>query len=239
MVSKSSSRSPTNTLILTNVSEEVLKDPSLLVNFLSHKKHLIELVALERLQRIIIICETSITATEIAEYIAQSPQWHNIRISYSLKGNQYTRLNREVWDKDLQQEKDYLELPAEIASKRFLISPPLSPPAEWDLWDKVEEGPNQQTIHSPEDISHLLWERFGGFESSDVKKVYPGSSDQEESKADSPAKYEPAVLFKDIDNGVPAIVLDSAQNESPEIAKNQPSRTLGKTSMPPADSEQS
>lgn len=269
-------RSATNTLILTHLSDELLGNPQPLVDYISlENNYLVELVSLPRFGRIIIICETSQISTEIAMLLKSSPEWNHIRISYSIKDNKFSIVNQpdmflaagnqsqevEVSWKDLVH-VEYLELPLESDSRRFLISPPLSPHSEWDHWDKAEEGPNEKTMYSPQELSHLLWERLGGFDSSIVRKYKDEEGEMEidniseneirtengenteddKSSTDTiPLSYgeeydlssQPEILFQNIDNGVPAIVLDSIKNENLR-RQSVKSKTLAKTAMPPS-----
>lgn len=224
-------RNPTNTLILTNVASGILDDPSPLVEFLSKNNYTIELVALPKFGRVLVICDITETSQEVLQTLKLSNEWSHLGITYSVKDNHWSILGS---DADLfaskVDSKEYLELPLEGGSRRFLISPPLSPPAEWDHWDKVEEGPNAKSVYSPQDLSHLLWERLGGLQSSGVRKYQ--DEDIEEFKYDiRDMKREPEVLFEDIDNGVPAIVLDTVNNKNK--SNPVPKIPIAKTSIPP------
>lgn len=224
-------RDPTNTLILTNVSSQVLEDPSTLVDFLSTGNYTSELVALPKFGRILVICDTTQTSIDILHSLKQSTEWGHLGITYSVRDNHMNILGSDL---DLFNgridEKDYLELPLEDGSRRFLISPPLSPPAEWDHWDKVEEGPNTKAVYSPQDLSHLLWERLGGLQSSDVRKYQEIEAEEAEYDIKDIDK-EPEVLFEDIENGVPAIVLDTVNNK--DKIRPSSSKPIVKTSIPP------
>ncbi|KAK6202827.1 uncharacterized protein RJT21DRAFT_118903 [Scheffersomyces amazonensis] len=149
---------------------------------------------------------------------------------------------------------DYLELPSEAGSRRFLISPPISPHAEWNDFEREEDAPNKKAIHSPSELSHLLWERLGGFDSSVVRK-YQGDDEDNEQELyqeqenqpplneviDSPTQYDlnqnPEVLFEDRDRDVPAIILDSVRNAASTDTTTDTSQNrnfkLPKTTMPP------
>lgn len=239
-------RHPTNTLILTNLDKPSLTDPSHLLSYISnHNNNLVELILLTNLSRILIICESNTIATEIAHLLLQSPWSHSIKISYSLRDNKFNLNQSDLTiNQQVNQDMQYLELPCEAGSRRFLISPPLSPPPEWDHWDKVEEGPNQKTFYSPEELSHLLWERLGGFDGQFVRK-YQGetANGDSESKRRIPTdainiKREPELLFQDIEqSGVPAIILDTTNNADVEYEEEtsgiRPPTPLPKTSMPP------
>ncbi|KAK6458313.1 uncharacterized protein RJT20DRAFT_30772 [Scheffersomyces xylosifermentans] len=260
-------RSPTNTLILTKVSDKLLNDPQPLVNFIAHENnYLSELVSLPRFGRILIICDSSDVSTEIAHLLKSSPQWSTISISYSIKDNKFSimknpdllvsnhrdgQLNSDIevnWKSNNDDLVEYLELPSESGSRRFLISPPLSPHAEWDQWDREEEGPNQKTLFSPQELSHLLWERLGGFDSSIVRKYRDEQEEEDyeiahENLEESPSiqgeidlNDQPQILFQNIDNGVPAIVLDTIKNASlgqGRRVQTEKTRFLAKTTMPP------
>lgn len=224
-------RNPTNTLILTNVASGTLNDPSPLVEFLSKKNYTIELVALPKFGRILVICDITENSQEVLQSLKLSSEWGYLGITYSIRDNHWSILDS---DADLfaskVDSKDYLELPLEDGSRRFLISPPLSPPAEWDHWDRVEEGPNSKSVYSPQDLSHLLWERLGGLQSSDVRK-YQDEDIEENEYEIRDMKTEPEVLFEDIDNGVPAIVLDTVNNKNKSDALSK--KPIAKTSIPP------
>ena len=224
-------RNPTNTLILTNLGSGILNDPSPLVEFLSKKNYTIELVALPKFGRILVICDITETSQEVLLSLKHSSEWADLGITYSIRDNHWSILGS---DADLfaskADSKDYLELPLEDGSRRFLISPPLSPPAEWDHWDKVEDGPNAKSVYSPQDLSHLLWERLGGLQSSDVRK-YQDEEIEENEYEIRDMKTEPEVLFEDIDNGVPAIVLDTVNNKNKSDALSK--KPIAKTSIPP------
>lgn len=225
-------RNPTNTLILTQVDGGLLQNPTPLLEYLSTNGYIMELVALPKFQRILLICESSVVAQAINESL-KSSQW-NFKVTYSIKDNHLAITDHP----ELLPTEDtilYLELPSEDGSKRFLISPPLSPPPEWDHWDKVEDGPHSKSVYSPQELSHLLWERLGGFDSSDFRK-YQGEDDPVEGE-ETVVASEPEVLFKDIDNGVPAIVLDTMSNREkrPSVTNSAFKSSIPKTSMPPLE----
>ncbi|KAL6670353.1 calcineurin inhibitor [Candidozyma auris] len=206
-------RQPTNTLIVSRLSGEAKENPAVLAGFLAEQGIQVELVSLPKLERYIIICGTL--------------------IDFSLKDNHSAILGEENWALKAA-DTQYLELPSESGSRRFLISPPLSPQGEWNDYDKVEEGPNQTAVYSPEELSHLLWDRFGGFDSTHVKKYKEESEDEEEEIENDGEVYDisqqPQVLFENIDNGVPAIVVDSVRHQ-----KSRRTPPLPKTAMPPMD----
>lgn len=227
-------RTPTNTLIVTNVSSDILQDPSPLVAFLSLNKYIIELVSLTKFDRILIVCEFAKVAEEVRQAFKQSKQWGHLQITYSIKDNRFSILsspNSDLLPTSDEDAKDYLELPLEDGSRRFLISPPLSPPSDWDHWGKVEEGPNAKSVSSPQDLSHLLWERLGGFQSSDVRK-YQEEEDPEDQNEVMDINKQPEILFEDIDNGVPAIVLDTVNNKK-RNNNGDSTRPIAKTAVPP------
>lgn len=219
-------RSPTNTLILTNTGDELLNRPQPLMGFLARDKAPAELVALPKFGRLLLVCESAAAAVNVRALLKAS-EWSYLRISYSLHDNHMTTLDESQL---VMEEVEYLELPLDVGSRRFLISPPLSPPAEWSHWDKVEEGPNKESVHAPEELSHLLWERLGGFGSSNVRKYHGESDDEDDDDDGIDLQAAPEVLFEDINNGVPAIVLDTVKNRN-----MKPSARIGRTPMPPMD----
>lgn len=209
-------RLPTNTLIITQANDDLLRDPQPLLHFLAEHEKNCELISLNRFGRILLICEDLNIARDILNLLKTSKEFNHIKVTYSIQDN-------EVGPKyEVQKTVEYLELPSEDGSRRFLISPPLSPPAEWDHWDRAEEGPNKQAVYDPDELSHLLWERLGGVDSHEVRKY----DRKNEKKRD--LKVEPQVLFEDITNGVPVIVLDRIVDEEP-----QPKKHFDKTPLPP------
>lgn len=217
-------RTPTNTLILTKLSPELLRDPQTLVQLLVSRNFNVELVTLPKFERYLVICASPVVAMQVREHLA-AELGNKIQIGFSLKDNHLALLEDELWC--IQGEKDYLELPLQEGSRRFLILPPLSPHSEWEDFGREEEGPNTKAVYSPEDLSHLLWDRFGGFDSSKVRKFYNDDSEDEDETIDISDK--PHILFEDIDNGVPAIVVDSVTNQ----VKRSPKIPFLRTSMPP------
>ncbi|CAH2354163.1 calcipressin-like protein [[Candida] railenensis] len=227
------SRSPTDTLILTGLEEDLLNDPKPIIQFLAQKKREIEFITLPKFGRILLLCASKIEAEITYQDLKDSNYGTQFNISYSIKDND-TLIRSTATTSD--EFVEYLELPSEHGSKRFLISPPLSPPPEWDHWQKAEEGPSKQTLHSAEELSHLLWERLGHRDESEdrVRKYEPEDNDPQKTtnKQESVVhdlKVDPEVLFRDIDNGVPAIILDSVKTNN----ETTPKRIVCKTAMPP------
>lgn len=145
-------RNPTNTLIVTNIPNLLYDDPQPLVKYLTlHQQHVMELTVLNNFKRFLIRCDSSTTASEIKQIIENSPDFNDFNITYSLKDNKIG--------------PQFLEIPKDLEMKRFLISPPGSPHAEWDNWDKVEEGPNEQNIHD------YLWEKLGKLSDDEHEEV--------------------------------------------------------------------
>ncbi|CAI5760702.1 unnamed protein product [Candida verbasci] len=219
-------RKATNTLILTNLQPELLYAPKALIQYIQNKNYLIQLIVLVKFSRILIISETPTISKEIFKHLQDSK--FDFNISYSLKDN-YFSFNSSDLDEIIGCEKEYLELPNDLESRRFLISPPLSPHSEWNDWNKLEDGPNEKSVYSPNELSHLLWERLGGFESDIVKKFHKLEDKNEEEEDDDDEvdiSTEPELLFKDIENGVPAIILNPTNNKE----SDQP---MPRTTLPP------
>lgn len=218
-------RKPTNTLIVSRLPDSLKNDPQVLVDLLAAQSLQVELISLPKFERYIIICGTMALAIYVRDYLSSSLE-KGISIGFSLKDNHLRLLEDENWTLKAE-DTQFLELPLEEGSRRFLILPPLSPQSEWDDYHKVEEGPNEKAIYSPDELSHLLWDRFGGFDSSHVRRYQEDESDDEEGEL-LDIKQQPEVLFENIDNGVPAIVVDSVRNQ-----KSKRTPPLPKTAMPP------
>ena len=85
-------RNPTNTLILTNVASGILNDPSPLVEFLSKKNYTIELVALPKFGRILVICDITENSQEVLQSLKLSSEWGYLGITYSIRDNHWSIL---------------------------------------------------------------------------------------------------------------------------------------------------
>lgn len=216
-------RPATNTLIVTKLSEDI-KDPAVLAHLLGSKELNVELVHLPKFDRYIIICASATLASFVRDYL-QSALPKSVHIGFSIRDNDLSFLGDQNWALE-QGQSDYLELPSEEGSRRFLILPPLSPQTEWNDYNKVEDGPHPKAVYSPEELSHLLWDRFGGFDSSRVKRFQDESEDEDDEDTID-ISSQPQILFENIDNGVPAIVVDSVRNQQ---GKPKP---MPKTTMPP------
>lgn len=222
-------RPATNTLIVTGLSDDIKDDPLVLARILSAHSLNVELVHLPKFDRYLVVCATATLATYARDCL-ESELSSDVQITFSLQDNLLHMLGEHEWISE--DKTGYLELPSEEGSRRFLILPPLSPQNEWNDYDKVEEGPHPKPVYSPEELSHLLWDRFGGFDSSTVRKFHQESDSESEDIDDETSgkidiSNQPQVLFENIDNGVPAIVVDSVRNQK------DGSRALPKTSMPP------
>ncbi|KAI3407119.1 hypothetical protein KGF56_000107 [Candida oxycetoniae] len=215
-------RRPTNSLILTNLEEKVLENPQELIDFLCEDEdYIVEFICLCKLSRIVLICETSSIAQSIKQKIGNDMRWRYIKVSFSMKDNAFD-VSKQDLEVGRREDKNYLELPHDLDVKRFLISPPMSPRSGWDNWNKTEEGPNEKAIYSPEELSEILWERLGGEESKLVRRY------NETSRETINYEIERELLFEGIENGVPAIVLDS-------VGKCEVEENMPKTSMPPVE----
>ncbi|CAK9440248.1 uncharacterized protein LODBEIA_P43480 [Lodderomyces beijingensis] len=224
-------RSPTNSLILTNLDETAFEDPRRLIEQLPDD-YLIEVVCLPKLSRVVLICESSTAAKNIKAKFDNNLISHSVKTSFSIKDNKFQVSKRDLSTVSIRADKSYLELPDDLDSKRFLISPPMSPQSEWNHWDRREDDPNDRAIYSPEELSNLLWERLGN--TSMVRKYQEDADEVQDQDGDGDAakrptinlEVEPELLFEGIDNDVPAIILDKADNQ----LLNE---KLPKTSMPP------
>ncbi|ANZ76374.1 BA75_04227T0 [Komagataella pastoris] len=142
---------PTNTIILTGFEPGKLQDDELIV---SHLKNLvkkvtppfetIKIIKLPKFQRVFLIFE-EITSS-IAAYDYLTTELSSLTVGYSIRSNFIST-------------QEFLQLPDQ--GTRFVISPPSSPPPEWDHYDKVEGGPDMREIHSPDELRGLLFRKLG------------------------------------------------------------------------------
>lgn len=215
----------TNTLIVTRIERRFLENPDIIARALAAGDFRVELVCLPKFARFIIICTDQECAIHVKEHLVRT-FGSQLHVLFSMRDNELRILRDELWA--LEEKKEYLELPLEESSRRFLILPPQSPQSGWNDYHRVEEGPNKQAVFSPDEISHLLWDRFGGFNSTQVSKFQDEGADLDAEVLD--ISEQPEVLFKDITNDVPAIVVDSVKNRS----RGEPTR-LPRTSLPPVN----
>lgn len=234
-------RKATNSLILTNLGGELKGNPQVIAKFLGSKAIQSELVYLPRFERYIVICP-SIKISEETKQLLEEVIGQNAHVSFSLRDNPLSLPCDDSWAlKSGPEDMDFLELPLEEGSKRFLILPPLSPQSEWDDYAKVEDGPNKKAIYSPDELAHLLWDRLGGFQSPHIRKFQDDDDDQEkflensnslkEEQSEVPIYdmiTEKSVIFEDLPAGVPAIVVDKVINRGPS-----PLKSIPKTAIPP------
>lgn len=219
-------RQPTNSLILTKLDPRLVDDPDSVAVLLASRSFNVELVFLRKFLRFIIVCASPLVASIVREFLS-AELGSKAQVGYSIRDNTLRLLEDQLWA--LQAEKqDYLELPLEEGSRRFLILPPLSPQSEWDDYHKEEDGPNTKAVHSPDELSHLLWDRLGGFDSGVVRRFHLDSDDESEADEEVDIAAQPQLLFEDIENGVPAIVVDSVSNQGKKIKGRLP-----KTAIPP------
>lgn len=233
-------RNPTNSLILTHLHDDLASDPQSLARILAEHGAPSELVYLPRFKRYIIICHSTQDAQDTKTFLARA-LGDRAHVSYSLRDNALNLPYDGSWAlKAGTGDTDYLEVPLEEGTKRFLILPPMSPQSEWDNYDQVEEGPNKKSIYSPDELSYLLWDRLGGFDSTQVRRFEEELSDdtsdvdmgpRSAAKGDLPVYdfYEKEhILFELIPDGLPAIVVDKVSNRDPH-----PKKSIPKTSIPP------
>ncbi|WPK25607.1 hypothetical protein PUMCH_002928 [Australozyma saopauloensis] len=223
-------RTKTNSLILSDLQGSIASDPQEVAKALADAGFQSELVFLPRFKRYIVICLTK-DMSEKAKHFLEQQFEGAAKVSYSLRDNPLLMPFDGTWALKLET-TDYLELPLEEGSKRFLILPPLSPQSEWDDYGKTEEGPNKKAIYSPDELAHLLWDRLGGFESTQVRRFEVEEERPEDVLATEKPIFDIAgleeILFEDIPAGLPAIVVDKVSNRAPQIRRAMP-----KTAIPP------
>lgn len=139
----------TNTLIITskekNVAEstvlEELRDfleSHVLSRFTVTHADAMQLVALPAMQRLVLVCPTSEIAQSALTAKSQCTSLDDLKFQFSLV------------DTTTASQKQYLELPSHQSF--FLVSPPTSPPPEFD-YSRLEEHPNREKGLVP--VSHL------------------------------------------------------------------------------------
>ena len=91
-------RSPTNTLIITNLSDELLQDPHDLIDVISNTHDLVQLIILPKFGRFILICESSRVAQSMKDLLLRDSRWNFLRVSYSIKDNRFEINKQDLLD---------------------------------------------------------------------------------------------------------------------------------------------
>lgn len=171
------------------------------------------LIPLPSFRKMLIMCQNHAVSQQVFGAI----QRHGPHVAYTPRDNNVDGLTGTS-------SKDFLELPPELLHTRFLISPPPSPPVDWD-YDVVEEGPNTQRFHDIHELLHLLFERLHSLaDPLQAQLVAPGET--------LVPVVEPLVLHESRSH--PIIVLDPPAESSSSSA---PPRSLAgvHTALPPVD----
>ncbi|KAH3673077.1 hypothetical protein WICMUC_003910 [Wickerhamomyces mucosus] len=179
----------TNTLIVTNLSSFLLKDSQFINDI--QQSIINELVAqtasdipikfiiLPKLKRILITFPEYSQSQIVLHYLQAWLQKldSNAKVGYSLIDSPQEDIN-------------HLTIPKH--SKMFLISPPVSPPPEFD-YDRVEEEPNKLQIYTLEEIQSLQSQYQGHLRTS--------------SQASKHANQPLEIVLKDSQETTPKITL--------------------------------
>ncbi|KAM3160662.1 Calcipressin-like protein [Lachancea thermotolerans] len=138
----------TNTLIITSDKKDVTQgetadqvrkflESQVLTRYSVTRADAMQLVALPSLQRLILVCPSVEIAQEAMTAKARHPDLESLQFRFS------------VADTTLDSRKQYLKLPPK--QSMFLVSPPTSPPPEFD-YSRLEETPNREKGLAP--VSH-------------------------------------------------------------------------------------
>ena len=211
-------RKPTNSLILTHLDPNLLADTLAIARVLKCHAVQSELVYLPRFLRYVVICPSAYASQQTKDFLQQK-LGNRARVSYTFFENRLHVPYDDSWA--LSEALDYLEIPLEEGSRRFLILPPLSPPCEWEGYKQLEDCPGMKTIHSADELANLLWERLGGFNSTPVRR-FGEVAGEDTGALDADGSAETALLpvydlvrhkhflFENQPLGIPAIVVDQA-----------------------------
>ncbi|CUS23697.1 LAQU0S11e02234g1_1 [Lachancea quebecensis] len=138
----------TNTLIITSNKKDVTQgettdqirnflESQVLTRYSVTRADAMQLVVLPALQRLILVCPSAEIAQEAMAAKAQHPDLDSLQFRFS------------VVDTTLDSRKQYLKLPPK--QSMFLVSPPTSPPPEFD-YSRLEDVPNREKGLAP--VSH-------------------------------------------------------------------------------------
>lgn len=281
------SRAVTNTLLITDVPLAIWANPRELISLVAQvTKTAAEMVLLPKFGRILLICESEAVSSAVASAMRDCEKWNGLKLSYTLRNNKPCRSShRGADDSDspispehvksadtLSQQHcsvgnihdygdhssaEFLELPLEEGLRRFLISPPASPPDDWNYWDKQEDHPHPKPVYAPEELTGLLWTRLGGTSSSLARKYREADSEAIVNET-SEISLQPRVqflpegddeivdfsagthiLFQDRNSDRPVIMIDYAKNRELGIEgrgmKSSPTpKVFPRTAMPPS-----
>ncbi|CEP20538.1 RCN1 [Cyberlindnera jadinii] len=136
-----------NTLIITGVSAEQLNDDAfiarlhnVLVSALAQTES-VQFIVLKSFKRILLIFQSRESSSLLIDKLKELGRAEGFACGYALNDFSNNLGN------------NYLELPSD--SRMFLISPPASPPVDFN-YDATEEEPNKLQIYTHEDIQELF-----------------------------------------------------------------------------------
>jgi len=216
----------TNTLILAGIPEDKLDDDQY-INELQQEiienipnTDLVQFIILKTFKRILIIFNNKKSISKVFKFMKLK---HDdvFTIGYSL--NDYSSF--DIND-------NYLELPDN--SRMFLISPPASPPIDFN-YDQVEEEPNKLQIYTHEELNEIFKKNNGEISnliSENLKKTQYSNSKTSELLEKSIIDFKNEIILNDSNDDLkPKIILNPINGENDHLI----GRAIQsfKTSLPP------
>lgn len=199
----------TNTLILAGISLENLDD-NIYINTLQQEiianipnTDLVQFVILKTFKRILIIFNNKASSVQVYEHFKSTRK--DFKAGYSL--HDYSSF--DIKD-------NYLELPDN--SRMFLISPPASPPIDFN-YDQVEEEPNKLQIYTHEELKEIFLKNNSELEdlvSQNLKKTK--YSNNQNNNTRSIMDFEKEIILNDSnDDTKPKIILNPINGENDHL----------------------
>lgn len=200
----------TNTLILAGIPLERLEDNQYIVP-LQHEiianipnTDLVQFIILKTFKRILIIFNNKQSSIKVYDHFKTTHD--DFTTGYSLHDYSSFDIN-----------DNYLELPDN--SRMFLISPPASPPIDFN-YDQVEEEPNRLQIYTHEELQEIMKDNNTDFENlvtENLKKTKYSNNETSSSKRSIMDFAKEIILNDSNDDSKPKIILNPINGENDHL----------------------
>ncbi|CCH45262.1 Calcipressin-like protein [Wickerhamomyces ciferrii] len=202
----------TNTLILTGISLENLENNQFIADLQQEivskisndDSDFVQFVVLKTFRRILIIFNNKVSSIDLYKHFKNSR--NDFKAGYSL----HDYANFKIEDNSL-------ELPDN--SRMFLISPPASPPIDFD-YDREEEEPNKTQIYTHEELKEIFEKNQKNLEDivHENMKTTKYSNNESNNQQRSIMDFEKEIVLNDSnDDTKPKIILNPINGENDHL----------------------